>query len=72
MMIYYWKVQIINKILVTYAHNAKECDVLVRAWIRKQGLPEDTKYKKGDSICARKDTPSDIVEQEFAHVKDYL
>ena len=71
-MIYYWKVQILNKILVVHAHNAKECDELVKAWIKKQGLPEYTVYKKGDSYCVKKNTPPDIVDQEREHLKEYL
>ena len=71
-MIYYWKVQFLNKIVVVHAHNAKECDSLMKAWIKKQGIPETTPYKKGDSYCAKKDTPEDIVDKEKEHLKQWL
>ena len=73
-MIYYWKVKIdnIEPVLIVYAHTAKECDKLVNAWIKKQKLSEDTRFVKGYSYCIKKDTPSDIVEQEFEFLKEYL
>lgn len=70
---YYWKVKFegYSIELSVYANNAKECDLLVRAWLKKQGKSE-LKYKKGDSYVPKKDTPSDIIDQEYNHLGAYI
>jgi len=71
-MVYYWKFEIVpNKEITIYAHNAKECDLLAKAWLKKQGIKEHT-YKKGNSYCIKKDTPLDIVDKEKEHLKPWL
>jgi hypothetical protein len=66
--IYYWKVSIpaIKKELIVYAHNIKECDTLTQAWLKRQNL--NVSYDKGRAFAIKKNTPLDIVEQEYNHL----
>ena len=68
-MVYYWKVQIpeIEKEVLVYAHNAKECDIIIKAWLERQRRP-GLSYTKGNSYCIKKGTPTDIVEKELEHL----
>lgn len=66
------RIEGVAPLLTVYAKNAKECDILVKVWLKRQKLSVDTKYKKGDSYCIKKDTPSDIVEQEFEFLKEWI
>lgn len=69
---YYWKVKLldINKELIVYADNSKECDLLIKAWIKKQN--KNLSYKRGDSFCVKKNTPLDIVIKEKEHLEKWI
>ena len=64
--VYYWKIKIKNKELIVYAHNVNECKLLTNAWLKRQSL--SINYDVGRPFAIKKNTPADIVEQEFKHL----